>query len=339
MASAPRLFAFLLALTPAIIFAASPTPSILVLKNGDRITGHEVKREDGLIHFQSDLLGLLKVPVDQATIEPISTKKDLELQLATTEAPSAGFPDQSAKQKTIEVSSSRETKLPPHGPPAQEPIMEEISLNRQLEFGLTSQTGRRDRRDVSIRATIERISKSGEVRLHGRYLYGDSNDQTVTDNLSGNFRYRRNLAPDFFAQAETKYEKDPIKGIRHNFSQSLGMGRNLLERESMKIAFGGGTAARFRDADGDPKRWTYLVDAFQDFVYSINSHFKLTQDMSVLVAPFDESDFLLKLNAALTSKLTNTLNMSMRYEFEYDSTLVPDARRSQRVVTSVGYAF
>lgn len=328
--------------------------TVLVLQNGDRITGHEIKREDGTIHFQSDLLGLIKIVETGTKIEKAGAAKttatDLDLQLAATGAPSAGFPEQAAakpaekepteKEKEEQQATTQQEPPPAAAAAAADKPPKIVSLKRTLEFGFTNQSGRLDRTDMSFRANLERKTKNTELRLQGRYLYGESNDQRSTDNLSAGGRYRRDITPGFFAQTETKYERDPIKGLDNDFTQSLGMGRNLIERAGLKIAFGGGAAVRYRDvtSDEDPA-WVYQIDAFQDLVYSINSHLKVTQDMSLQATPSDEDEFLIKLAAALTSKLTNTLNMSMRYEFEYDRSLTPAARQNQRIVTSVGYAF
>jgi putative salt-induced outer membrane protein YdiY len=107
------------------------------------------------------------------------------------------------------------------------------------------------------------------------------------------------------------------------------------------VAVGGGAAVRYRDIPTEPApEWIYLVDAFQDMVYSINHRLSITQDLSMLGQPFGaEDEFLLKLNAALTNKLTEQLDLKLRYEYEYDRSLDDAARKNQRIVTSVAYIF
>jgi len=338
--------AFLRALLATLVFfcvgfrVLASTSSVLVLSNGDRITGREVKREGGEIYFQSDLLGQIRIGEDKATVVEPTTAADLELQLATTGAPSAGFPDQrQAKPKPEETGIPPPVTIVAQQPEKSHRVPEQASLMRQLEFGLTSQSGRRDRTDLSFRANLERKTRLSELRLQGRYLYGEADSRRTTDSLYSSLRYRRDLSPAVFAQTESKYERDLIKDILHDYTQSLGMGRNVIERTGLKLAVGGGTAARYRDTRIEDGSWVFQIDAFQDLIYTINSHFKITQDMSLRMTPSDADGYLVRLNTALTSKLTNTLNMSMRYEFEYDRSLLPDARENQRIVTSVGYAF
>jgi putative salt-induced outer membrane protein YdiY len=46
-----------------------------------------------------------------------------------------------------------------------------------------------------------------------------------------------------------------------------------------------------------------------------------------------------RLNAALKGAITETVSMSMRYEFQYDGSLDSDEKRDQRIVTALGYTF
>jgi hypothetical protein len=39
------------------------------------------------------------------------------------------------------------------------------------------------------------------------------------------------------------------------------------------------------------------------------------------------------------SSITEALDMSVRYEFEYDGSINHDIRNIERLVTSIGYAF
>jgi hypothetical protein len=82
-----------LALALLLAVAASPARADdqLVLKNGDRLTGHVIKREDGKIYFHSEVLGDLIVPANEATITEVPTAA------ATTQS-LVGLPPQPAKE-------------------------------------------------------------------------------------------------------------------------------------------------------------------------------------------------------------------------------------------------
>ena len=90
---------------------------------------------------------------------------------------------------------------------------------------------------------------------------------------------------------------------------------------------------------GTDANWAVLVDGFQDFTYEINDRLTLTQDFSMVLAPARSDDYKLRLNAALNTQLTDALQMTMRYEFEYNRAVVPLERESQRILTSIGLVF
>ncbi|HVW20046.1 MAG TPA: hypothetical protein VHC86_02430, partial [Opitutaceae bacterium] len=64
--------------------------SQLVMGNGDRLTGHVVKQEKGLVYFHSDVLGDIIAPANQVTI--VETPKT-----ATPVESIAGLPPLPAK--------------------------------------------------------------------------------------------------------------------------------------------------------------------------------------------------------------------------------------------------
>lgn len=299
----------------------------LVFQNGDRLTGTALPANPGEIHFESDVLGAIVVSAERAV-------------LVADEPPALPNESDAGKIRS-ETAQPRELSIA-EDHSGNQATFERAPLSdwsRQLEFGVTDQSGRRDMRDVAVRVDLTRSTKTGEMRLQGRYLYGRSNDETSTDKLGGALRVRRGLTPDLFAQMETRYERDSISEIDHAGEQSIGMGTNLLRRDGLSLSVGGGAAARFRDSASVDDGWSYLVDAFQEFKYSLNQQVTLSQNLSVVMSPFQEEVLAIKLNAALSSALTETLKLVMRYEFEYDQSLVPDARKNQRLVTSFGYLF
>ena len=147
------------------------------------------------------------------------------------------------------------------------------------------------------------------------------------------------MNPRTFTQALTAYENNQINRINHDFSQGIGVGRKFYNLDTFSFSMGGGATARYRDENGDPGRWNYMVDAFQDFDYKINDIFKVAQDANFLIEPDDPENYTVRLNAALIGNITETVTMSMRYEYEYDNSLIVANRFNQGIITSLGYLF
>jgi putative salt-induced outer membrane protein YdiY len=298
----------------------------LILGNGDSLRGQVVKVEDGVVIFDSEALGVLTLPSTGVTIEETDPSKSVtqEILAAGAEKSAVDSPDPT-NQTDSDV--------------REEPVQRKPDWEKSVEFGLTMQSGRRDKMDVSGRFSANRSVRQDQYRIRARYLYGETSFEKSTDQLESSFRWRRDLNPRMFTQALTAYEYDDIKHINHDFSQGVGVGRKLYNLDTFSFSMGGGATARYRDENGDPPRWNYMVDAFQDFDYKINSVFKVTQDANILIEPEDPDNYSLRLNAALIGKITETVTMSMRYEYEYDNSLTLQNRFNQRIITSLGYLF
>ena len=306
----------------------------MVLRNGDSLRGTVIKVEDGIVHFESDALGHLMIPASDVLIEESDATGYLSnLPLAETSEP-------------VDIESDATTPPPEPGSPTETPpdspedaVKPLPPWKKTVEFGMTLQSGRRDKMDVSGRFSANRNVATDQYRIRARYLYGETNSEKSTNLLESSFRWRRDLSPRIFTQALTAYNSDEIKRINHDFSQGVGLGRKVYNLDNLSVTMGGGATARYRDENGDPPVWNYMVDAFQDVEYEINKIFRLTQDASVLIEPEDPDNYLLKLNAALIGRITEAVSMSMRYEYEYDNSLTGDNRLNQRIITSLGYLF
>ncbi len=310
----PRSFlAFLVVATLSCLARAD----VLVLANKDRLNGTLIREENGMITFNSPVLGEITLPSSMARIESAPGPRKLD----------ASFRFSPLDLRTV-------TK-----DPGQAMKAERISWVRRFEFGFTSQSGRAEKADLALNFEAGRRSRNSETRFLARYLFGESEDVATSDLLESSLRLRRNLSTNTFAQSSTRVSRDLIKGLDVDGEQGLGLGRNLVNRESLILAIGAGAAARYRDQTTDSGDWDYLVDAFQDLRYDISSRLSLVQDLSMVVAPANRDDYKVRLNTALTGKMTDTISMSMRYEFEYDRSLELELRDNQRIVTSVVYVF
>ncbi|MBE2213854.1 MAG: DUF481 domain-containing protein [Opitutaceae bacterium] len=292
---------------------------VLVLANKDRITGTLVRQEDGKIVFNSDLLGELIVAADVARVE-------------VPKAPAKKKPDANYKFKPLDLRTAAKD-------PQQAERAERTEWVRRMEFGFTSQSGRAEKSDLAFNFEAGRRGKRSEARFLARYLWGESNDDETSDLIESSLRLRRNLSANTFAQSSTRASRDAIKEIDLDGEQGFGLGRNFINTDSVVLAFGAGAAARYRDERTLPGEWDYLVDCFQDLRWEINPRMSLVQDASMVVAPANRDDYKFRINTALTGKVTDAFNMTMRYEYEYDRTLDLALRDNQRIVTALVYVF
>jgi putative salt-induced outer membrane protein YdiY len=140
-------------------------------------------------------------------------------------------------------------------------------------------------------------------------------------------------------QTSTRYDRDTIRGIGHDAEQSLGLGVHLLEGNGLKLSVGAGALARHRETFDGEAGWAGLFDGFQNLSYRISERVTLKQALALSASPNFGADYQIKLETALVSKLTEAIRMSLRYELEYDRSVLPELRDTRRLVTSLGYVF
>ncbi len=334
---------------------------ILTLANGDKIKGTLVKNVDDMITFKSDILGEIVVPTTKASVEVELTE---EQKVAQAKA---------AEEKRVAEAKAAEEKKKTAQTATKEPAIDKTKANfaaidfkdmrntaktrrstkiddtgwvNRIEFGLTSQTGRVDKMDIYLRTENNRRTPKTETRFLNRYTYGETDSKRTADSLSSNLRFRRTLTGRLFLQSNTRYDHNRITLVDADAEQGVGLGYNVLTYKQLMIASGMDAAMRYRayirPADGSarlPSDTSSVMNIFQDISWTINRRFSMTQDFVAMINTSDANDQKYNFNAGLTGKITNTFNITTRFEIEYSKILEHDLRYYQRITTTLAYVF
>lgn len=315
----------------------------LRLANGDRITGLLIGRTDGKIHFRSSLLGDLVVNEADAKVvlgpeTPVESLAGLPPLPSPGAAPAGSSPDAAPPTSDTVPNAAEATARKWKG---------------KIEFGLANQQGRSDASNLSVRADAERTRGPDNIRLSGRYLYGRTTGTVTSDRQDVNFRWRHELSDAVFSQTVSSYTADSITGIDYDLEQNAGFGYKFLRRPRHTASIGTGLTLQYRSATDLEENFAYLGEVFQDYTYKINGHFTLLQEAGALYAPearaitnnslvsqSDTRSYKVHFNTTLQGKISESISLNVRYEYEYDSTIANvEARTDQRITSSIGYAF
>lgn len=343
----------------------------LILRNGDRITGEVVSRENGRITFRSPLIGEIVVAeVDAAVDELAGSAESGNEQLVDSLAglppsPSRASEPPPATAATAASGEAVASKPPPPAatpapapPQPPKPAAAVVAKSEpaakpsrppwrgKVEFGFKQQSGRSDRVDFDVRADAQRTLGRNSYRANTRVLYGKSNDRIISDRQEGSFRWRRDFSKTIFSQSLTTYYSDEVKAIDHNYEQNVGFGYRVLDRPAHIVNAGLGVTGQYRQTANTANEGYVLGEFFEDYTYKINGRFTLTQDFLAQwssKAPQNNPDtqnYKLRFNAALQGRVTAKLSMNLRFEYEFDNAIANrSARTDQRISSSLGYAF
>jgi len=359
--SLPTCFARFLSSFLVLLLVGSPACLVaaeLRLSNGDRITGTLIERSEGKLHFRSALLGDLVIDESVATLveaegavavsetlPPESTAAPVDLTQAQAEveieagaeAEAPLVADAQSADGEAEAVSSTGVQVP-----------QRVTWSGQVELALFSQTGRSTNKNTSFRFEASRVSKRNNYRLRSRYLYGQNATQVSNDRISADLRWRRELSPRLFTQSQTSYLRDRVAQIAFNAEQNVSLGYQVFKNARHDLNAGAGATGLYRDVTGPSQSSLYLAETFQDYSYKLNSRFTITEGLNLLYSPegrvvgssADNSHYKIRFNSALQGKVTERIALTLRFEYEYDnSIIVKEARTDQRITSSIGYSF
>ncbi len=331
----------LISLAAFALFSASIHADTLQLANGDRLQGKLLSREAGTIRWENPVLGILTMTESQGTVIADSPGLPTSSSQAAAGSGSAGSPPTpTAKQST--------------GSP---PSAAKPEWKTTLESGLTLQSGRSDRADINLRAESTYQRRRNTFRTQAKYLYSKADGSVTTDRTEAAFRWRRELDAHWFGQTNTSYLSARIKGIDHSIEQNVGLGYRLIKTERTQASIGAGVTGQYREIADTDTGHSLFGEVFQDFAIKLTPRLDLGEDFTVMYAPSsrgirilnngtvqiidaDVANYKHTLNAFFRGKLTDTLSVAIRYEYEFDNTYVSESEKAdQRITTTLGYTF
>lgn len=321
------------------IYGASLT---LHLDNGDAITGEILSADDTEVVLIVEYLGEIKVPMERIR------NSDMVIEAMAAESAEALAKSDEGEVAEEELNEGHGSEHELVASPFPEiwtvrgiaQWVKSIALwEKNVQVGFNDQTGRKELSDFNSRFDMQLQRERDQFRINIEYYYGKTEDLVTKDSFASGFRWRQDIAPGVFYEANTIYSYDEIKLIDSNVEQKLGLGTRLMDTDSTTVSAGLGASGRWRRFQEKDEEVLYLVDLFQDWDYRFSDRLEFRQDLRMAV-PWEESDdYEFTFSASLTSSLTNAINLSVRYEVGFDNSLEEDLKEDRRVISALGYAF
>lgn len=354
-----RSFAVCVTLLLAAVSALNA--DVLVLSNGDRLTGKKVSESEGVVVFQSDLLGEISVPVENIETIEVSEETAPKKEVAGEVAPRPKKPEK-----------TEETELPP-GAKASAMAAEEARPIRfekwaefwednavfrtlariyplkdwqnRMELGLNYLSGEAEKQSFNFRLRTQREKAPHSIRIDGSYRTSRTETSpgviTVTENrVQASARYRYAFRKGFFIQSDTRYNRQPIKGIFSEMDESVGVGYKWLDSKrwsgTVTPNFGMGYQ-RIGTEDGEVSFFTSFL---QDVEFNVSDRLTLSEESNLTYVPGDEGSYKWNGNLNLENKLNSRLSLNLRYEVTYDQRVADNVDQTwQSVSLSLGADF
>lgn len=330
------------------MLVTSLTADMLKFPNGDILSGDLIAVEDGVIVFANPLIGEIRVPADEVELvrteaDPATAPTPAEVAVATqvaaelTAAPDAEEAEteeeRSAFYRGVDQARDYFNYIVPGG------------WTGRLAFGVAFTQTNIKTEDWNLNLRARKESGKNRYRTHGFYEYKtQTNQANVTtrqlDKYGANFTYQRDLYDKFFLQSVSGYQRDRVKQIRHEATQSLGIGYRIYDTDKLKLSITPAVTAQYKDGPGIDRRWIGYTTLFQELSYQFNDVLRVEQTAEGSVNPTRTSEYEYGLSIALIAKLTDWIDASLSYENNYDATVGSGGnRREEKIIFALGIPF
>ena len=321
---------------------------VVVLENGDRITGTLVTAAEGVVTFKSTILGDLQIPLTaiadlqtagavelvsgagERVMRQITSISDGALQLAGGGEGAPAAPSMSLQA------------LAKINPPAREPA----KWTGSLSVGGLIAMGNTERRSISSNADLVRRGETDRISFNAGWNYsedktGPGNWNLTERRAAAGLKYDYFLGEKSYLYAATSAMGDTQANIDLRYTAGGGYGFQWVERDDLSVATEIGLGYFVESYRDNTPSAEYLSGrAAVKAMWQAMEGIKLFDDLEVFPSVEDGADFYLT-NALYTRMaLTDSMFAEPRWEIDYDNT--PSAgleRLDHRFFLSVGWTF
>lgn len=356
--------AFALLLVLAFLPRAIATEVILVLKNGDRISGSLVSESASRVVLKSPVAGKLKIATDQ-----IARREDpAALKAAAAAAAQAAAPAQAAA--TAKPANTSPPVPVPAAPamaktPAAAPLTNQVAASQtwlqtfapaildpfltnwhgNIQMGMDLGFGTTDRQTFYGNATA--THSYGRIRNFAdfRTAYGLVNKVNSAERTDGSWKIDVDLGQKrriyLYNQIGAGYDK--IRLLDLQFQEGAGVGYKILQRQRLILSGEFGGQAQLFDyapISQISDRHILSVRLGESLTWSISDKLKLTQKAAFMPNVEDFGDYRARLDFGLSYPLLKKVTININIVDEYDSNPPPGVDKNDlQIQSTVGIVF
>ena len=274
----------------------------IYLKNGDRISGKVIEKNEEDTTVKTQAMGLISI--ESKFIERIISDKKTEL----------------AKPK------GKELKL----------------WQAEVSLGYNKSSGNTQTSQLTLGLYGNRKTDHDEVTLKGDSFYSSSNKKMDTQKYSGVLRYafsfRERRWYNFY---KIQDEHDRFANINYRLIPSTGIGYWKFDRPDLKLLFEIGAGFQhtdFRDNTGDTNEAVLIPRMFFEKRLFVKSRF--SQDVFFYSSLSDKDEFRMHSETAVTNPINSQLSLRLSLIDDYNSRPPKDTKKNDvRLISSILYNF
>ena len=332
-----------------LIIALSCSPAhasktdVVVLANGDAVTGEIKGLEFGSLRYSTDSMGT--VSIDWEDITSVQSNQNLQIELVDGSRYFGSFLATEDSASVRVKTASQEVDIPAHQVVRVTPIdtNEKFWQNLDGEFSLGFQTQK------SSGVTTSNVAADVSHRSR-KYLYGLKLTSTVTDQPTEETKARQSIEANFqrfranrwFTDWFTRWERNDELGINSRSAIGGAVGRYIVQTNKNQFSLTAGMQGARTSFIGDDESTTEAEGRIEIRYLRRNLVPETSATFTTLIYPLldDLSQFRAETDLSFKREFFSDLFLSFSVGHSYLSDPPADASSSDySVTTSLGYSF
>ncbi len=326
--------------------APAQAEDVLILKNGDRISGSYIGTSPrDMMRFQTPY-GILEFPLDDIR----SLNRAGDITPPPERAPYMSPVAQARVMRAVTAPAASQDTIAPQAVPAAQPIEttpdapEKPSLmgaqwSGHINFGASMQTGNTDKKSLSSDMMLRAVRDKHRVTMKGDYnLAKDSGEKTI-DNRSVEGLYDYFYTDKWFINTNLGFEQDTIRELALRSVVGAGIGHQAFQGDDLNLQYIAGLnylRENFKNAPTENDialRWSLDYDQrFFDGLFGIFHEHRI-------LAPADEiSAWQLRSKTGTRIPIRDGLTGTAKIDYRRDNDPPPDTTKSDTIYKlMIGY--
>lgn len=302
---------------PLLLPTGNAHADMVVLQNGDTLTGTLVKLQGGKLTLKTDYAGA--VEINAAKIRSVVTDKPAEVHTTSGEILKGTLKESSSGRLVVESSADRKTigvewqKVSAINPPQQGIWKGNVTVGGNLQSGNT------DRTALSLGASAMRRTDRDRFSLGFLFNYGEDEDVLITRNTYGSAKYDYFFTKRLYGYLGLELLNDKFQDIKLRTIAGPGMGYQFWDDPEKALAIEAG-ASYFSDNMRRGEDNDYITARLGlDFRYTLFSFIVFTDSLKYYPSLERFSTYTLRNEAALTTPLGARWALKLANVLQYNS--------------------
>lgn len=348
-------FPLFYSLTAFLLCSWSLQADQIVMKNGDRVTGSIVKKDDKNLTIKTEFFGVVTLPWDK--VDSVTADKPITVVLSGGEtvkgslAP-AGEKVEVAAEGTKQVVAPSEIKALRNE--AEQRTYERL-LNPGLlelwkidgQIGIAGTSGNAKTSTFTIPVHAIRVTRTDKTTAYFNFIRASAKINGISaataQAVRGGWGYNRNLRPKFFVTTFNDYEYDRFQSLDLRVVLGGGLGYSVWKRENLMLDLvGGGAWDRESFDPGRPQEpfTRSSAEAYwgDDFKWKLSSRLSVVQGYRMFNNLTNTGQYRQNIDVGISSKLNSWLTWNISASDRYLSNPVP-GRKKNDFLYSMGIGF